>query len=202
MVPTLLLKHEVEMRRPPAVASQLREELSDGAVMGNGVADGLDAFKPEHALFVRDHDAALAGLVPALVLNVVVAAAIRLPDVDLDAGDRVTVAVLNSAQAEERLSLRVVGHLGAIAQRGGIVGVERSENGPLGGIGGLGVVNAVYEQGEAEDIGEEDEFLRNRRVSVCGAFFRLCPPSPLSNQCGGTPRDKRCADKYGCHLHV
>ena len=39
------------------------------------------------------------------------------------------------------------------------MGVEGAEKGADRGVGWLGVVNTVDEEGEAEDVGEEDEFL-------------------------------------------
>jgi len=41
------------------------------------------------------------------------------------------------------------------------VRVEGPQDGALGGAGGLGVVDGVDEEGEAENVGEEDEFLRD-----------------------------------------
>lgn len=37
--------------------------------------------------------------------------------------------------------------------------MEGAENGSLGATGKCGVVDVVDEEGEAEDVGEEDEFL-------------------------------------------
>lgn len=109
VIPPLLLKHEVQMRRPPTMAPELLQQLADGAVVGNGVADGLDALEPEDALFVAKHDAALAGplILAALVLHVVVAAAVRLPDVDLDVADGLAVDVFHGADAKQGYALRV-----------------------------------------------------------------------------------------------
>jgi hypothetical protein len=39
------------------------------------------------------------------------------------------------------------------------VGVEGAEDCAFGGRGGFGVIEGVDEEGEAEDVGEEDEFL-------------------------------------------
>lgn len=40
------------------------------------------------------------------------------------------------------------------------MGVERTEHGALGAARRFGMVNGVDEQGEAEDVGQEDEFLQ------------------------------------------
>jgi hypothetical protein len=41
----------------------------------------------------------------------------------------------------------------------GVVGVEGPEDGAFGGVWGFGVVDGVDEEGEAEDVGKENEFL-------------------------------------------
>jgi hypothetical protein len=43
------------------------------------------------------------------------------------------------------------------------VGVEGAEDCAFGAGGGFGVVDGVDEEGEAEDVGEEDEFLLHAR---------------------------------------
>ena len=102
MIPPVFLKHKMQMRWSPAMASQLFEQLSHGSVVGNGVADGFNTLEPEEALFVAEHDATLAGslLVASRVLYVVVATAVRLPNVDLDVADRLARDVFHGADAE------------------------------------------------------------------------------------------------------
>lgn len=114
VIPTLLLKHEVQMRRPPAVPIQHLQELADGAIVGDGIAHGLDALEPEPALLVGHHDGALARLAALGMLHVVVAGAVGLPDVDLDARHGIAGAVSDGAEAEEGLTLWVGGHVGAV----------------------------------------------------------------------------------------
>ena len=73
LIPPLLPKHKVNVRRPPAVAVQQLQQLADRPVVRDRIADGLDALEPEAALLVADHDAPLAGRVAVRVLHVVVA---------------------------------------------------------------------------------------------------------------------------------
>jgi hypothetical protein len=42
---------------------------------------------------------------------------------------------------------------------GGFVCVEGAEDCAFGAVRWFGVVDAVYQQGEAEDVGQENEFL-------------------------------------------
>ena len=67
--------------------------------------------------------------------------------------------VAHGAEDEEWGAGGVLRHEGAVGHGFGFVGVERAKHGAFGGVGGFGVVDAVDEEGEAEDVGEEDEFL-------------------------------------------
>lgn len=140
-------------------AEQL-QELPHGAVVRDRVAYGLDALEPEAALRVRHHDASLGRLIAACVLHVVVSAAVCLPDVDLDPGNGVPRGVLDCAERDHRLALRVRRHARPVGDGGRIVCVEGAQDGALGRVGRFWVVDVVDEEGKAEDVGEEDEFLR------------------------------------------
>lgn len=144
---------------------QAIEQLADGAVVRDGIADGLNGLEPKDALVVALHDAALRGpaLIAPLVLHVIVPAAVRLPNVNLDAPDGLAVRVADHAYAQHGLALGVRRHGAAIGHGGGVVRVEGTQHRALGRRRRLGVVDAVDEQREAEDVGEEDEFLQARR---------------------------------------
>lgn len=165
MIIPLLLKHEVHMRRPVRVPAELLQQLPHGAVVRDRVRHGLDGAEPEEAVFIAVHDAAAVGPAPrrvsVRVLHVVAARRVGLPDVDFDALDRVPCRVLDRAEDEERFALRVARHLAPRGQDARVVRVEGPQDGALGGAGGLGVVDGVDEEGEAENVGEEDEFLRD-----------------------------------------
>ncbi len=102
--------------------------------------------------------------------------AIRLPDIDMHARDGVAVRVLDGADGEHGLALGVRRHAGAVGEDGRVVRVEGPQHGALSAPLGLGVVDAVDEQGEAEDVGEEDEFL-HRGLSVLALLYHP-PPFP------------------------
>lgn len=127
--------------------------------MGNRIAHGLNPLEHKPAILIRNHDRALRRLIAVRVLHVIVAAAVRLPNVDFDALDRVALLVLDGAHGQHRHAFRVRGQAGAVGDRRGVVRVEGPQDGALGGVGRLGVVDAVDEEGEAEDVGEEDELL-------------------------------------------
>lgn len=144
VIPPLLREHEMQMRGPPAMPPQALQQLADGAVVRDRVADGPYAAEPEPAVGVGDHDAPLAGRPPVRVLHVVVAAAVRLPDVDLDARDRAPARVPHRADAEQGLARLVARHVGPQLQRRRVVRVERPQDRPFGRGRRLRVVYAVH----------------------------------------------------------
>lgn len=105
------------------------------------------------------HDSSLIRHLASFILHVVFAIAVRFPDVDFHAFDRLPLRVFDGADDQTRLTLRVVGDLRAVGLGEGVVRVEGSEDRAFGAGGGFGVVDAVDEEGEAEDVGEENEFL-------------------------------------------
>ena len=93
------------------------------------------------------------------MLNIVMASTIRLPDINLHALNWDPIDILYCAEYEAGLSFGIVGHQLAIRDCLRFVGMEWPEDGAFGGCGGFRVIDCVDEEGEAEDIGEEDEFL-------------------------------------------
>lgn len=159
MVPPFLLEHKVYMRRSPTMPAEQLQKLPYGSVVRNGVAHGLDALEPEAALIVRHHDAPLGRLVAVGVLHIIVSATVRLPNVNMDPGNRIPGRVLDRANCKHRLALGVGCHARSVRDGRRIVCVERAQDRALGRIGRFGVVDGIDEEREAENIGEEDEFL-------------------------------------------
>lgn len=56
MIPSLLLKHEMHMSRPPRMPLQQFQQLPHWPIMGDGVADWYNCLEPELAIFVARHD--------------------------------------------------------------------------------------------------------------------------------------------------
>jgi hypothetical protein len=159
VIPARFLKHEMHMCRAPGVAVEEFEELAYGAVVRDGVADGADGFEPELTLLVTFHDGAAVGTIALSVLHVVVARGVCFPDIDFDAGDGGPGGVFDGTDDDTRFAFGVRGDVVARRKCFCFVGVERTEDGTFGAVGGFGVVDGVDEEGEAEDVAEEDEFL-------------------------------------------
>lgn len=186
MIEALLLKHKMHMARPPTVPAQLSQQPAHGPVVRNRVRHRHNGVEPEDAFIVAVDDCAAVGLAAAvLVLHVVLAVAVSLPDVHLDACNGRARRRLDRAQHQQRLAVRVGRDGEAVLVRGRVVRVEGAQDGALGGVRRLGVVDRVYQQREADDVGEEDELLC--RVSAgmsaeadggpraCRTSVHICP---------------------------
>lgn len=169
----------MDVGRAPAVATQTLQQLADGPVVGDGVGHGLDALEPDAAVLVGDHDAALRRPFAGRVLHVIMTFAVRLPDVDLDAGHGLACLVHDAAQRQHGLAVGVARHGRAVAQRGGVVRVERPQHGALGRAGGLGVVDAVDEQRQAQDVGQQDELVAHVAADLAGGDEEVYGGHPL-----------------------
>jgi hypothetical protein len=159
MIPPLLLEHKMHMRRPPGMAMQLLQQLADRPIVRNRITNGPDGLEPKGTFLIRLHDRSAVGRVALGALHVIVPRRIRLPDVDFHAGDGVSGRVSDGAEDETGRSGGVGGDVLPGGDGRGVVGVEGPEDGAFGGAWGLGVVDGVDEEGEAEDVGEENEFL-------------------------------------------
>ena len=105
------------------------------------------------------HHGPLIRALAAGVLHVVESLTVGFPDVDFDSFDGGAGGGFEGAEDEAGFAVRVVGDLRAVGLGLGFVGVEGAEDCAFGAGGGFGVVDAVDEEGEAEDVGQEDEFL-------------------------------------------
>ena len=164
MVESRLLHHEMHVTRPVAMPLQHFQQLAHRSVIRNRVRYWHDRLEPKDSLRITVHHSSLVRLLATFVLHIVLSVAVRFPDVDLHSFYWLSFRVLHSADHETRLTFGVVCDLGTIGFGYGIVCVEGSEYGAFGARGGFRVVDAVDQERKAEDIGEEDEFLR--RISV------------------------------------
>jgi hypothetical protein len=127
--------------------------------MRNWIRHRHNCFKPENPLLITLHHTSPIWPLPLRILHIVTARTIRFPDINSYVWDRLARNVFDSADAETGLPAGVGGHAFAVGDWGRLVRVEGPEDGAFGAGGGFGVVDCVDEEGEAEDIGEEDEFL-------------------------------------------
>lgn len=142
MIITRLFKHKMHVTRPPRMSSQLPQHNTYRPVVRNAVRHRDDGLEPKHTILITPHDASAVGVVAAvaLVLHVVRALAVRLPDVDFDILQRRSVGRFDGAEAEQRLAVGVGGDGGSGGFGLRVVRVVGAEDGAFGGGGGLGVV--------------------------------------------------------------
>jgi hypothetical protein len=67
--------------------------------------------------------------------------------------------IFDGADDKQRLSVFVLRHIGSMCHVGCLVRMEGAENCAFGAVGWFGMVDAVDQQRQTKDIGEENEFL-------------------------------------------
>ena len=127
--------------------------------MWNRIRHRHNRREPEQPLLITLHHSPLIRPFASGILHIVKSLTIRLPNINLDVLNRLPIGILDRTEHEARLPVRIVCYLGAIGAILGLMRVEGSENSPLGAGWRFGMVDAVDEEGEADDVGEEDEFL-------------------------------------------
>lgn len=98
MIETLLLEHKVHMTWSVTMPVQQLEQLPHWTIIGNRIWNGNDCLEPKDSLLVAMHHSSLIWTFPSWILNIVFAAGICLPDVDLDVVNRLAVGVFDRAE--------------------------------------------------------------------------------------------------------
>lgn len=146
------------MARPKRVAPELPQHIPDGPVDGDRIRHGSHRLETKPCL-VAHHDASTVRALTALILCIVVARGVRLPNIDTRADDRIPGGVPQGAADEHGLTFAIATDGAAVLEGDRIVCVEGAEHGPLGCARRLRVVHGVNEHREAERVGKEDELL-------------------------------------------
>jgi hypothetical protein len=108
MVKSGLFEHEVHVTRTVWVTLKLLKELTDWAIVRDGIWYWHDGLEPEDAVVVTLHNSSAIRTVSFCILNIVEALAIRLPDIDLDVVDRLSGSVFDGTEDQARLAIGVV----------------------------------------------------------------------------------------------
>ena len=108
MIPTLLLKHKMHMGRSPRMSLQKLQQLPHGPIMWNWIRHRHNRLKPENSLLITIHHASPIGALPITVLHIVMAGAIRLPDVNLHSFNRISFYILDCAKNETWFAFGIV----------------------------------------------------------------------------------------------
>ena len=154
MIEACLLKHEVHMTGPVGMSLERLQQLANWPIMRNRVRNWHNRLEPENTLFVALHNRTTLGRCTVLVLHVVKALAVGLPDINLGALNWLAIRVFDIAENQTWRSLRVVRDGAAVVLKLGIMGVEGAQDRALCAGWRLGVVDAVNEEGEANYIAE------------------------------------------------
>ena len=150
----------VQVRRAVRMAPQGLEHLPDRAIGGDGVIPGFDAAKAVGAISASAEDAAQVKFgLDALLLDVVKAFVVGLPDVDFGGGNGITFYVEDAPAHEHGLAFLVEADVGAHLQLRRAVNVKGTEHGRFRGARRFAVVDGVDQHGNAHDVGKQDKFL-------------------------------------------
>ena len=98
---------------------------------------------PKHTLLITPHDTPAIRPVPTLMLHIVKPGRIRLPDIDLDARDRLSLLIAHIADNQQRLTFLVVAHQITMLQILGVMCVKGSQHGSVRTLGRFRVIDAV-----------------------------------------------------------
>jgi len=89
VIETFLFKHKVHVAWPPAMSAQLLQQLADRPIIGDRIGHRHNCLEPEDSVLVTHEYRSAVGIVaPVLILYVILALAVGLPDINLDAGKR------------------------------------------------------------------------------------------------------------------
>lgn len=150
------------MRWPIRIPIQHAQHDPRGPVEGDRVIHRLDAIDVEPALLVGVKFPATVGPLNGVVLHVVFAVAVGLPDVEERLADGAAAEILDGAADEHALPGPGRGDAVPMLEFVRVV-VERPQHRGLGGPGRLLRVDGVDERRDAQDVGEE-----NHLLPVCG----------------------------------
>lgn len=132
----------MHVTRPPAVPSQLGKQLAHGAITRNWIRHRHNRIEPEDAFLVTaDNRSTIRCVSAVVVLYIVFAVAVCFPYIYLDVAERLARGRLDSAQYEERVTVRVARYGTSGSECGSVVGVKGAEDCAFSAGGELGVVN-------------------------------------------------------------
>lgn len=150
------------------------QQLAHGSIIRNRIRHGNNRLEPKRAILTTQHHRPTIRLIPAvLVLHIIFALGVRFPDVDFNAGDGGAGCGFHGAEDEQGGAVGVGGYAVSRGEVRGVVGVEGAEDGAFCAVGGFGVVEGVDEEGEADYVGEEDEFLGGVRFGWLDGYVYM-----------------------------
>ncbi len=151
----------MDVRRPVGVALLGAQHVADGARHRHGIAAGLHRAEAETALRIRRELAAQVHVGLFLVLVLVHADRGGMPHVDLDAGERLALAVAHEAGRQQRRAGRRRAHDGAAVLRlRRVHAPEWPEQGCRRlGIALVAVVEKAHERRQADGIRAEHDLV-------------------------------------------
>ena len=164
----------VQVRRAVRMAPQGLQHLPHRAIGRYGVIPGLDAAKAVGAISASAEDAAQVKFgLDALLLDVVKAFVVGLPDVDFGGGDGLAFGVEDAPAHEHGFAFLVEADVGAHCQLRRAVDMKGTEHGRFRGARRLAVIDGVDQHRYPQHIGKQDKFLAPVVALVAGGSEEL-----------------------------
>ena len=155
------------MRRPVGVPPEGRQQLADRTIVGNGIVSRLDADEGVAAVRIGgEHAAQIVLRLLPLLLDVVEAFVVRLPDLERDPGQRLARAIADLPPDQQGLALTIQTNVRTIGIGRRRRDIERPEHRVLGRAGGTVMGDRVDQHRDSQDVGQQDEFLPPVRAGV------------------------------------
>lgn len=102
------------------------QQLPNRSIVRNRVRHGRDGMEPENPILVAAYNASPVRLDPSRMLHIIMACGVRLPDINLNVGDRPALCILQGANNKQRLALWVMREGFSRRDLVGVVCVERA----------------------------------------------------------------------------
>ena len=89
---------------------QQLQQLPNRPIVRNRIRNRDNSLEPKYTIRITPHHTSAIRTLPVRVLDIIMSRAIRLPDIDLNALNRIPLLILDCADNETGLAFFVVGH--------------------------------------------------------------------------------------------
>jgi len=170
----------MQMCRAIGMPAEAFQQLPDRSVIGNGIVEWLCTAKPIAAIGTGREDTPQVEVgLDALLLHIVEAVVIGLPDIDRHALDWIAIGVGDAAMHKHRLALAIQRNVRAHLAWWRIGHVEGAEDGRFRSAFRFAVIDGIDEHRHAEDIGQQNVFLAPVIAGLTGRCEKLDGFEPL-----------------------
>lgn len=137
------------------------QKLTNRPVVRDRIRNRYNGLEPKCACRIAFHNTPTIRAVSFVVLNIVMTCRVRLPYINSDSFDWVSLHVFHSTNNYAWLAFGVGRQSFAIGYCFCVVGVERTQHRAFSTRGRFRVIDRIYEKRKSQNIRKEDELLLN-----------------------------------------